>query len=170
MSYKQQYILPDVLDYGLKVVFCGTAAGTASAKAGAYYAGSGNRFWQSVYYIGLTPYPFKPENFQDVIRFGIGLTDLAKHTFGQDIDLSPSDFDDASLRDKIRKYTPKVLAFTSKNAAKAFFHYPSVQYGLHSSMIDSTQVFVLPSPSGAARGFWDISHWYDLAAIVKQAN
>jgi double-stranded uracil-DNA glycosylase len=29
----------------LKVVFCGTAAGTQSAQAGTYYAGRGNYFW-----------------------------------------------------------------------------------------------------------------------------
>jgi len=38
-------VLPDVLTPGLQVVFCGTAAGTASAKRGAYYAGPGNQFW-----------------------------------------------------------------------------------------------------------------------------
>lgn len=31
-------ILPDVLKPGLKVVFCGTAAGNRSATNGAYYA------------------------------------------------------------------------------------------------------------------------------------
>jgi G:T/U-mismatch repair DNA glycosylase len=39
-------ILPDVLQPDLKVVFCGTAAGTQSAQAGAYYAGRGNYFWE----------------------------------------------------------------------------------------------------------------------------
>ena len=38
-------ILPDVLQPDLKVVFCGTAAGTQSAQAGTYYAGRGNYFW-----------------------------------------------------------------------------------------------------------------------------
>jgi TDG/mug DNA glycosylase family protein len=31
-------VLPDVLAPGLRVVFCGYAPGTASARAGAYYA------------------------------------------------------------------------------------------------------------------------------------
>lgn len=37
-------VLPDLLRPGLRVVFCGTAAGAASALSGAYYAGRGNRF------------------------------------------------------------------------------------------------------------------------------
>ena len=42
-------VLPDVLMPGLRVVFCGYAPGTASAHAGAYYAGPGNRFWSTWY-------------------------------------------------------------------------------------------------------------------------
>ena len=42
-------ILPDVLEPGLRVVFCGTAAGKASARAGAYYAGPGNAFWPTLH-------------------------------------------------------------------------------------------------------------------------
>lgn len=37
-------MLPDLLRPGLRVVFIGTAAGAASARAGAYYAGPGNQF------------------------------------------------------------------------------------------------------------------------------
>ena len=42
-------ILPDVLGPNLKVVFCGTAAGAVSAKRRAYYAGPGNKFWQTIH-------------------------------------------------------------------------------------------------------------------------
>jgi TDG/mug DNA glycosylase family protein len=38
-------VLPDLLQLGLKVVFCGTAVGDQSARRGAYYAGPGNQFW-----------------------------------------------------------------------------------------------------------------------------
>ena len=41
-------VLPDILQPGLRVVFCGTAAGRASAKARAYYAGPGNSFWKTL--------------------------------------------------------------------------------------------------------------------------
>jgi double-stranded uracil-DNA glycosylase len=36
--------LPDYLAFGLRVVFCGTAAGKTSASSGHYYAGTGNLF------------------------------------------------------------------------------------------------------------------------------
>ena len=38
-------MLPDVLDINPKVIFCGTAAGSTSARRQQYYAGPGNKFW-----------------------------------------------------------------------------------------------------------------------------
>ena len=56
-------ILPDLLPHNLKVVFCGTAAGTQSAQAGAYYAGRGNKFWRILHETGLTPRQLAPHEF-----------------------------------------------------------------------------------------------------------
>jgi hypothetical protein len=72
-------VLPDVLGPGLRVVFCGTAVGSASAKRGAYYAGPGNKFWPTLHAIGLTPRRLMPEEFRSVLDYGIGLTDLELH-------------------------------------------------------------------------------------------
>ena len=49
------HVLPDVLEPGLRIVFCGTAAGHVSARRGAYYAHPQNRFWPALHAIGLTP-------------------------------------------------------------------------------------------------------------------
>lgn len=51
-----QDVLPDVLVPGLKVVFCGNAAGTVSARKGAPYAGPGNYFWRALHEVGLEAY------------------------------------------------------------------------------------------------------------------
>ena len=56
-------LLPDLLRPGLRIVFCGTAAGTVSAARGAYYAHSQNRFWSALYAAGLTPRLLQPEEF-----------------------------------------------------------------------------------------------------------
>jgi hypothetical protein len=50
-----QYILPDLLQSNLSVIFCGTAAGTFSAEEGEYYAHSNNFFWSILHETGLTP-------------------------------------------------------------------------------------------------------------------
>jgi TDG/mug DNA glycosylase family protein len=169
MAAPNPSILPDVLAPGLRVVFCGTAPGTRSAREGAYYAHPGNHFWRTLFAVGLTPRLLAPAEFDDVLQFGIGLTDVAKHHFGSDAALPRTAFDAAGLRRKLARFQPSIVAFTSKNAARAGLALGSrdVDYGVQAITIARTRVFVLTSPSGQARGFWDIKPWRDLAAVVQ---
>jgi TDG/mug DNA glycosylase family protein len=86
-------VLPDVLRPGLAVVFCGTAAGEASARAGAYYAGPGNAFWRTLHEIGLAPGLLTPAEFERLPELGIGLTDVCKVRSGSDAEVGRAHFD-----------------------------------------------------------------------------
>jgi len=160
------HILPDVLKIGLTLVFCGTAAGKRSAAEGAYYAHPGNLFWRALHQAALTPRLLAPAEFPQLPNYGIGLTDLAKHHVGNDNELPRDAFDAAALLVKIEHYAPRVLAFTSKNGARAVLS-RSVDYGLQTATIGDTQIFVLPSPSGQARGHWTIAPWLALAELTR---
>lgn len=172
-------ILPDVLEAGLTTVFCGSAASTASARHGAYYAGPGNRFWPALFEAGLTPTLFKPAEYRRLPELGIGITDLAKHESGMDVALSSNAYDADALLRKIEEYKPAHLAFTGKRPAGLFLlealGAPLNDYGKQSATIGATRIFVLPSPSGAARRWWSIEPWIKLggihwAAIERQEN
>lgn len=165
----EKHILPDVLAPGLALVFCGTAAGERSAREGAYYAHPGNLFWQALHEAGLTPYRFKPAQFVQLPALGIGLTDLAKRHSGNDADLPRGAFDVPALRAKIELYQPGLLAFTSKAAARAALGRPITAYGMQPERIGPTALYVLPSPSGQARGHWDMAPWRQLKRHL-QAN
>ena len=56
----RKHVLPERLKPGLKLVFCGTAAGRQSALQQAYYAHGQNKFWKTLYEVGLTPSLFAP--------------------------------------------------------------------------------------------------------------
>jgi TDG/mug DNA glycosylase family protein len=157
-------VLPDLLAPALDIVFCGTAVGTASARRGAYYAGPGNAFWPTLFKVGLTPRLFAPEEYRDLKRYGLGLTDLAKTVSGADRSLSAEHFDCARLRRTVLKYRPGVLAFTSKRAAREFVGHP-MGYGLLRDKVGETALFVLPSPSGAARRYWSEAPWRELSRL-----
>jgi TDG/mug DNA glycosylase family protein len=156
-------ILPDVLQPDLKVVFCGTAASNKSAQLRAYYAGPGNYFWRTLYRIGLTPYQLEPHEFRRVLDYGIGLTNIVRYASGMDNQLVKADFDAHILRANILQMSPKVLAFNGKKAAQEFFSQQIIEYGQQPTFVGKTAVFVLPSTSGAARGFWNETYWYELA-------
>jgi double-stranded uracil-DNA glycosylase len=160
-------ILPDILAPGLRLVVCGTAAGTRSAELGAYYAGPGNRFWGMLHRVGLTPTVLAPADFRGVLTYGIGLTDIVKTAFGPDSDLKSTDFDRKGLRRRIEMFQPRILAFNGKRSASAFFG-ESVAYGHQSNRdIGATKVYVAPSTSGAARGFWDEEYWRLVAKAAR---
>jgi TDG/mug DNA glycosylase family protein len=153
----------------LSVVFCGTAAGRRSAEVGAYYAGRGNKFWRTLFAVGLTPRLLEPAEFPLLPQYGIGLTDIAKTYSGADKGLRRAHFDRASLRQKIEHFTPCTFAFNGKKSAREFYGV-AVAYGQQPDMIGATTVFVLPSTSGAASGFWDVSHWQALAVFLGQSR
>jgi double-stranded uracil-DNA glycosylase len=64
-------------------------------------------------------------------------------------------------------HAPGVLAFVGKRAAGEVLGQKPGRYGEQDVTIDVTRVWVVPSTSGAARGFWDIGPWRALAATLR---
>jgi TDG/mug DNA glycosylase family protein len=159
-------MLNDLLAYNLKIIICGTAVGNKSAQLKQYYAKPGNRFWKTLHEIRLTPTLLNPVEYEKLLTFGIGLTDLVKTKSGVDQALTKEDFDTAAFDENIQKYAPKILCFNGKRAAETYLQRP-VEYGLQPEMIGTTEVFVAPSTSGAASKFWDIEIWREMAKLSK---
>ena len=159
-------VLPDVIAPGIRLLICGSAAGAASAAAGAYYFHPGNRFWPTLYAIGLTPHRVAPKNYTSVLAWGIGMTDLCKTQSGSDASLDRAHDDPLRLRRLLARYRPKALAFNGKRAAQTFYA-QRVDYGRQPAPLGPTTVFVLPSTAGLAAGAWDVGHWRAMARFVR---
>jgi TDG/mug DNA glycosylase family protein len=169
---KPKPILPDRLKPGLKLVFCGTAAGRQSALQQAYYAHGQNRFWKTLCEVGLTPRLFCPHDYENLWELGIGLTDIAKHVYGMDHQLPKGALGPdavANLRARILKARPRILAFTSLNGGRKVMG-PRAAAGEQSEMLGQARVFILPSPSPLAANHWNIEPWRDLAKAVKDLS
>ena len=162
-------ILPDIIAPGLRLLFCGTAAGTASARRGHYYAGPGNRFWSLLAETGLTPRLLRPDEDHLIGQFGLGLTDLAKTASGMDIDIPAAAYAPARLFALVARYRPHLLAFTSLTAARKALRDPGLRPGRlippagAAAILQGVVIHALPSPSGAARGTFDPAPWHALA-------
>jgi TDG/mug DNA glycosylase family protein len=164
-----KHVLPDRLRPGLKLVFCGTAAGRQSALQGAYYAHGQNRFWKTLHEVGLTPRLFQPHDYEKLWELGIGLTDIAKYSYGMDHQLPADALGPeavAALEQRIRKARPAILAFTSLNGGRKVMGARSAA-GEQPQRLGETRVFILPSPSPLAANHWDIEPWKALAKAVK---
>jgi TDG/mug DNA glycosylase family protein len=162
-------VLQDVLQDSLRVVLCGTAVGTASAKAGAYYAHKQNKFWRILHETGLTPELLRPQQYRELLRYGIGLTDFVKTHFGMDHQIPLSELAEVSrarLRATVTKFRPAYLAFTSKTGGQRFLGGQRA-YGEQLERIGDTRIWILPSTSGAANGSWRPEIWRRFADEVR---
>jgi TDG/mug DNA glycosylase family protein len=160
-------MLQDLFRPNLLVVFCGSAAGHRSAQLRQYYAGPGNRFWEILAVTKLTSQQLLPSQWQLLTRFGIGLTDIAKDQSGSDVRIDFQLADRDALNAKIIKYQPRILCFNGKRSAQVFFATKEIEYGRQPHRIGATEVWVVPSTSGAAGASWDRRIWHRLARRVR---
>ena len=172
VSGKSTDRLPDQLEDNLRLVFVGTAASRRSAAVGHYYAGRGNRFWRTVHEVGLTPRLYKPHEFPALLSLGFGFTDLCKSGAGMDHQIVDHPIDVAGFKSKIQRFRPRSIAFTSKKAASIFYAKPTKAITLGHQRCDESfpEIFVLPSPSGAASGYWTIEPWRELADWIERES
>jgi TDG/mug DNA glycosylase family protein len=163
-------VLSDLLQHSLRIVLCGTAAGTTSAAERAYYAHRQNKFWKILHETRLTPELLQPHQYRSLLQHGIGLTDLVKAGAGMDRATLPklTAADRARLSHAIATFRPQFLAFTSKTAGQKFFG-GKRDYGEQFELIGDTMVWILPSTSGAANGSWRPEIWHRFADEVRGA-
>ena len=165
-----KFVLPDRLRPGLKLVFCGTAAGRQSALQQAYYAHGQNKFWRTLHQVKLTPRQFAPQEYPLLWELGIGLTDIAKFHYGMDHQLPKQSLGAeavAALRKRVEKAAPRHLAFTSLNAGRSVLGKTAVA-GEQKERWGVTRLWVLPSPSPLADNHWDIAPWAALGRAVTK--
>jgi TDG/mug DNA glycosylase family protein len=140
--------LPDYLAADLKLLFIGINPGSYSAKVGHYYARPGNLFWWALSNSGLVPKEFGPENDADLLKLGIGLTDVVKRPTHSSGDLTQEEFDQGAKRTVrlIEQFQPKTACFVGLLGATAFLG-RQVKGGPLREKIGSTRLFAMPSPS-----------------------
>ncbi len=155
---------------GLGIVFCGTAAGTESARRRCYYAHPQNKFWRALHEVGLTDRRLDCSEFALLPQFGVGLTDIAKTASGMDKELPVGALGRAACAEmeaKIRACAPAILAFTSLTAGRRFLRHDA-GFGQQPETIATTRIWLLPSPSPAANWNWaaNADWWRALAAAA----
>lgn len=159
------HLVPDLLQSNLTLVLIGTAPSKISAAAGAYYANPMNKFWGTLYEVGLTPRKFDPQEFRELLKLGIGLTDVAKKHSGVDAALPAGAFEPDEVRARLAYYRPRLVAFTSKRGASEVLGKPTgkLPYGVQSERLEGAEVWVLPSTSPLGHNHFSLEPWQQLA-------
>ena len=139
------------------MVFCGINPGRASAAARAPFANPRNDFWRLLHAAGFTPRLLEPQEFRELPRYGIGLTNAARRTTRGSSDLRAADFAGALERIETiaTELRPACIGFVGKAAYQGVFRERS-EHGLQERALCDTKLFVLPSTSPANAAIpWD---------------
>ena len=147
--------LPDIIQPGLSILFCGINPGLQAASTGHHFAGRGNRFWKVLHRAGFTNDEFRPENDRQLLNHGYGLTAAVARPTARASQLSKAEIQAsaAQFELKIRHYAPRFIAFLGKMALAEMSGQRDIEWGLQAREFGEARVWVLPNPSGLNRSF-----------------
>jgi double-stranded uracil-DNA glycosylase len=142
--------LRDVIAPGLDVLFCGINPGLYSAATGHNFARPGNRFWPTIHRAGFTPRQLRPDEERELLTHGCGITNLVARATAAADELTPEELREGSriLERKVKRYTPRVVAFVGIGAYRTAFGRPRATVGLQEETIGASRIWLLPNPSG----------------------
>ena len=140
----------DLIDYDLKVLFCGINPGIWSGATGFHFAKPGNRFWKTLHLAGFTDRILLPSEEHELLENGCGITSFCKRTTARADELSTEEIINGGklLIKRVEKYKPKNLAVLGITAYRTAFQKPKAKIGLQDEKFGETNVWLLPNPSG----------------------
>ena len=142
--------VPDVLGPGVRVLFCGINPGLWSAAAGHHFARPGNRFWKALHLGGLTPRLLAPDEEDELLALGLGVTNLVERATAGAAELGPAELraGGSRLADKAAAARPEVVAVLGVGAYRTAFDRPKAAVGPLPDPIAASRAWLLPNPSG----------------------
>jgi double-stranded uracil-DNA glycosylase len=158
-------VIPDVAGPGMRVLFSGINPGLYSAWTGHHFARPGNRFWPALHASGFTPRLFRPQEQDELLSLGLGITNVVARTTARADELIKEEITDGGelLRAKTRRLAPAWLAVLGVTAYRVAFGDADAKVGRQDLTIAETGVWVLPNPSG-------LNAHYSAAALAEEFN
>lgn len=147
----------------LQVLFCGINPSLMSGATGHHFARPGNRFWPVLHASGFTPRRLLPAEQRELLRYGLGITNVAARTTARADELTDEELREGGrvLREKVLRYAPAWLAVVGVTAYRVAFGDRHARVGPQERTIGPTTIWVLPNPSGLN------AHW-SAAAMTEE--
>jgi double-stranded uracil-DNA glycosylase len=161
----------DLLQPGLKLVFCGYNPSLVSGRSGHHYAHPGNRFWRVLCASGITTRLYKPEEDKLLLGVGVGFTNLCSRPTRRADELTQEEIQAGSLalRVKLERFKPRVVAYTGIGVYRWFRATSKVSWGVQkTSTVPGVTDVVVPSPSGLNRMSFEelVDHYRTLTPFL----
>lgn len=143
--------MPDIVAPELDALFVGINPGLVSARAAHNFANPSNGFWRLLHQSGFVPRLLAPHEEAELLRYGLGLTNLVDRVTPGVADLKADDLERgrASLAARLARLRPRAVVFVGVTAYRAFARRRGpIVCGEQVASIEGARVFVLPNPSG----------------------
>lgn len=142
--------VPDLVRTGLKVLLSGINPSLESGYRGLHFATPGNRLWPTLHAAGWTARQLRPDETDEVLAAGIGITNLVTRATARADELT-----DDELRAGLphvaalaERWQPGWVAFCGMSAYRVATGHRKAVVGPQTEPLGGRPVWLLPNPSG----------------------
>ncbi len=162
--------IPDVIAPGLRVLFSGINPGLYSAATGHHFARPGNRFWPALHRSGFTPRQFRPDEQEQLLALGLGITNIVARATARADELTAEELREGglALRARAEELRPRWLAVVGVTAYRTAFGHVSAAVGAQDRTVAGSRLWVLPNPSGL-NAHWSAQSLAEEFARLREA-
>src|ERR671932_2367960 len=142
--------LPDLGAPGLHVLLVGINPSLWSGWSGHHFGRPSNRLWTTLHEAGLTARRLAPEDTDELLAAGIGITDLVARATARADELSDDEIRAGvrPLQALVREWRPGAVAVLGVSAYRVAFGRPKAVVGPQPESLERSLLWVLPNPSG----------------------
>jgi double-stranded uracil-DNA glycosylase len=153
-------LVPDTSG-ALKILLVGVNPGLVSGARGLHFGNPANRLWPVLHEAGLTPRRLQPEDTDELLAAGIGITNLVPRATARADEVSAAELRAGvpRLTGLVQRVKPGKVAVLGISAYRVAFADPRAVVGRQSRTIGERPLWLLPNPSG-------LNASYQLGALV----
>jgi double-stranded uracil-DNA glycosylase len=142
--------IPDLVAPDLRVLLVGINPSLWSGWSGVHFGRQSNRLWPTLHEAGLTPRRLVPEDTDELLDAGIGITNLVNRATARADELTDDEIRAGvpRLRETVRRWRPRNVAVLGVTAYRTAFGRRKATVGRQDETLEGARVWVLPNPSG----------------------
>jgi TDG/mug DNA glycosylase family protein len=142
--------IPDLVAPDLRVLLVGINPSLWSGWSGSHFGRPSNRLWPTLHEAGFTSRRLRPEDHDELLAAGIGITNLVNRATARADELTADEIRTGlpRLRRTVARWRPRCVAVLGVTAYRTAFADPKAQVGEQPERLEGVPLWVLPNPSG----------------------
>jgi TDG/mug DNA glycosylase family protein len=143
-------VIPDLVAADLRVLLVGINPSLWSGWSGFHFGRPSNRLWVTLHQAGLTERKLHPEDTDELLKAGIGITNLVNRATARADELTDDEIRAGvpRLEATVRRWHPRTVAILGITAYRTAFGRPKAVIGPQPETVAGAALWVLPNPSG----------------------